>query len=163
LTLFITSKYLSFVCVSERLQKTWRSPVYGFFKTDIKIDSDNGRPYHFFKCAAKRCKVKGGGIRCYQDSKDRGGTSNLKTHAIKCFGAHAVEAAFKKTSSDTRDGSIFASFARLGQGAVTVSHRAHSIDETRHIFLLMLWSMTNLSLSHLEPTSPGGALRAIGR
>jgi hypothetical protein len=93
------------------LQKTWRSPVYGFFKSDIKIDTDNGRKFHFFKCAAKRCKVKGGGVRRYQDSQDRAGTSNLKTHAVKCFGADAVDAAFKKIPSIAPDGSIFASFA----------------------------------------------------
>ena len=152
------------MCVAERLQKTWRSPVYSFFKSDVKIDSDNGRPFQFFTCAAKRCKVKGGGVRRYQDSKDRGGTSNLKTHAIKCFGTDAVEAAFKKTSSDARDGSIFASFARLGQGAVSISHRAHTIDETQYVPLSMhTHKVANWSMSHLEPILPGGAPRAIGR
>ncbi|KIL63556.1 hypothetical protein M378DRAFT_79508, partial [Amanita muscaria Koide BX008] len=114
----------------ERLQKTWRSPIYGFFKSDIKINTENNRTFHFFKCAATRCKVKGGGVRHYQDSQDRAATSNLKAHAVKCFGADVVEAAFNKTSSGTQDGSIFASFARLGQGLVSISHRAHTTDET---------------------------------
>ncbi|KAF8236002.1 hypothetical protein L208DRAFT_1147827, partial [Tricholoma matsutake] len=66
------------------------SPVYSFFKSDIKIDTDNGQKFHFFKCATKRCQAKGGGVCHYQDLQDHVGTSNLKTHTIKCFGADAV-------------------------------------------------------------------------
>jgi hypothetical protein len=120
------------------LKKTWRSPVYGFFKSDIKISTEGNRTFHFFKCAARRCKIKGGGVRRYQDSQDRAATSNLKAHAIKCFGADAVDAAFKKTTSGTRDGSIFASFTQLGQASVSISHRAHTIDETRLVVLFIL-------------------------
>ena len=36
----------------------------------------------FFKCAAKHCKIKVGGVFHYQDSKDYVATSNLKTHTI---------------------------------------------------------------------------------
>ena len=85
----------------------------------------------FFKCAAKRCKNKAGGVRRYQDSKDRAATSNLKTHAIRCFGADAVNTAFNKPTTGSPDGSIFASFARLGQASVSISHHAHTTDETR--------------------------------
>ena len=67
------------------------SPIYGFFKSDIKIVTEKNRTYHFFKCAAKHCKNKCGGVRRYQDSQDRAATSNLKSHAIKCFGADAVD------------------------------------------------------------------------
>jgi hypothetical protein len=119
--------------LTERLKKTWRSPVYGFFKGDVKIGTEGSRTFHFFKCAAGRCKGKGGGVRRYQDSQDRAATSNLKSHAIKCFGVDAVDAAFKKTTSGAQDGSIFASFARLGQSSVTISHRAHTTDETRFV------------------------------
>ena len=62
-------------------------------------------------------------------------TSNLKTHAIRCFGADAVNAAFNKPTSGSPDGSIFASFARLGQASVSISHRAHTTDETRYVFI----------------------------
>ena len=100
--------------------------------------------FHFFKCAAKRCNVKGGGVRRYQDSQDRAATSNLKAHAIRCFGADAVDAAFNKNSSGVRDGSIFASFARLGQGSVTYSHHAHTTDETRLVHSLLIIYFTFL-------------------
>ena len=42
-------------------------------------------------------------------------TSRVKTHTVKCFGADAVDAMFKKTSSNASDSSIFTSFAQLGQ------------------------------------------------
>jgi hypothetical protein len=113
--------------------KTWRSPVYGFFKSDVTIGNEGSRTFHFFKCAAKHCKGPGG-VRRYQDSQDCAATSNLKAHAIKCFGADAVDAAFKKTTSGARDGSIFASFARLGQASLSISHRAHTTDEMRFVF-----------------------------
>jgi hypothetical protein len=71
-------------------------------------------------------------VRRYQDSKDKGATSNLKTHAVRCFGEDVVEAAFgTKPTTEKRDGSIFASFARQGQAPVKVTHRAHTSDETR--------------------------------
>ena len=60
------------------------------------------------------------------------GTSNLKSHATKCFEFDAVDAAAQGTKPRTRgDGSIFAAFARSGQQAVSVSHRAHTTEETR--------------------------------
>jgi hypothetical protein len=133
------------------------------------IGTEGSRKFHFFKCAAGRCKVKGGGVRRYQDSKDRAATSNLKSHATKCFGADAVDAAFKKTTSGpgARDGSIFASFARLGQSSVTISHRAHTTDESRFViyFTVVLFSVNFLTcmMLHPGPTLLGGVLRATGQ
>ncbi|KAI0282629.1 hypothetical protein BC826DRAFT_896543, partial [Russula brevipes] len=114
----------------ERLQSTWRSAVYGFFKTRVSIGYDQGCKFHFFRCASNKCKGTGG-VRRYQDSKDRSATSNLKSHAIRCFGHDAVAAAFGGGHTVARDGSIFAVFARQGQDPVTVSHCAHGSDETR--------------------------------
>jgi hypothetical protein len=71
------------------------------------------------------------GVQRFQDSKDRAATSNLKTHAVKCFGQEAVDAAFNQTQPKGRDGSIFATFARQGQHPVKVSHRAHTKAESR--------------------------------
>ncbi|GBE88187.1 hypothetical protein SCP_1300010, partial [Sparassis crispa] len=114
-----------------RLQASWRSPVYSFFKlAEVSIDyDDEGRKYHFFPCAARQCKNKYKGVRHYQDSKDKSSTSNLKTHATKCFGTAAVAAAIQGKSDTGKDGSIFAAFARRGQRPVTVSHRNHSNAE----------------------------------
>ena len=88
------------------MKKTWRSPVYGFFKSNVQIGTEGSWTYHFFECAAICCKVKGGGVQHYQDSQDHATISNLKAHAIRCFGDDADNAAFNKTTSGTWDGSI---------------------------------------------------------
>ena len=115
---------------SERLKSTWRSSVYGFFKTKVLVQYEKGRKFHLFQCAAKKCKGHGS-VRRYLDSQDRAATSNLKTHAVKCFGADAVNAAANNTKPHGRDGSIFATFARPGQHPVTVSHRTLTTEESR--------------------------------
>lgn len=137
----LVSCWLSYVCESNliklysaRLKASWRSAVYGFFKADVKVKYDGGRKYHYFKCSARHC-CGNGGVRRYQDSKDRAATSNLKAHAVKCFGKDAVDAAFSKGSGTGRDRTIFAMFARPGQQPVKVSHRAHTTDETRYVIL----------------------------
>jgi hypothetical protein len=115
----------------ERLKMSWHSPVYGFFSKSIVIGYENGRKFHYFKCTAKKCKSNGG-VRRYQDSKDRAATGNLKSHAVKCFGQDVVDAAFGSAAkSGARDGSIFASFARQGQQPLSVTHRAHTNYEVR--------------------------------
>ena len=56
---------------TERLRVSWHSAVYLFFKSNVTIGYDNRRKYHFFPCAATKCRNKGlKGIRRYQDSKD---------------------------------------------------------------------------------------------
>jgi hypothetical protein len=109
----------------------WHSLIYGFFKTKVEIGYKGGQKYQFFKCAAKWCKTNIKGVQRYQDLKDCAATSNLKHHAIKCFGINAVEAAFNKTQPSGQDKSIFAAFAWVGQQSVTFSHWAHTANETR--------------------------------
>jgi hypothetical protein len=46
----------------EHLQATWCSPIYGFFKSELKISYKDGRKYHFFRCAANRCKANTKGV-----------------------------------------------------------------------------------------------------
>ncbi|KAF8236978.1 hypothetical protein L208DRAFT_1249877, partial [Tricholoma matsutake] len=87
----------------------------------------------------------------YQDSKDCAGTSNLKAHTMKCFGEDAVDATFKKTSSIAPDGSIFTLFAQLDQETVSISHCAHTTDETWSIFCHQ----------HLEAGHPGTSLPSL--
>jgi hypothetical protein len=118
--------------IVEHLQVGWRSPVYAFFHAEVSVGYDEGRKYHFFKCASGKCKGKGQkGVRRYLDSKDRAATSNLKSHAVRCFSQDFVESAFKKTQPGGSDGSIFAAFARQGQQPVKISHRAHTTEESR--------------------------------
>lgn len=121
--------------------------------------------FHFFECAAKHCKCKARGVRRFQDSQDRAATSNLKAHAIKCFGADAVDAAFNKTTSAAQDGSIFASFARLGQASQSISNRAYTTDEIR-----LVWGFTHNMLYFIitlyiytGPTLLGGVLKVTGQ
>ncbi|KAJ7301562.1 hypothetical protein DFH08DRAFT_724124 [Mycena albidolilacea] len=117
---------------ADEMKKKWTSPIYSFF-SDIKIgQEDDGRRYHFFKCAAVKCKVK----RTYENAdgtraSDAGSTGNLKKHALLCFGENVVEAAIKGEGVKNPDGSIFAAFARAGQRPVNVSHRAHTNPEAR--------------------------------
>ncbi|KAF8877776.1 hypothetical protein BD779DRAFT_1448209, partial [Infundibulicybe gibba] len=86
---------------------------------------------------ATKCKGSQGGIRCYQDSQDRAGTSNLKTHAIKCFGSEIVNSAFGNFQTAGPDCSIFAAFAQLGQQPTKFSQRPHTPYETRSFHCLM--------------------------
>ena len=116
---------------AERLCKGWHSPVYSFFKPEVKVGYDGKHKYHFFPCAARRCKGLKGilGVCCYQDSKDHAATSNLKNHTIKCFGQDVVDAAFSGKHPKAQDSSIFAAFAQQGQQPVKISHRAHTKAE----------------------------------
>ena len=113
--------------MSEHLKSIWRSSVYGFFKSKVLIQYENGRKFHLFQCA---CKGHGS-VRRYLDSQDHAATSNLKTHAVKCFGADAVNAAANNTQSRGHDGTIFAAFAHPGQQPVTVSHCALTTEENQ--------------------------------
>jgi hypothetical protein len=114
------------------LKKTWCSPIYGFFKASIDIGYNNGCKYHYFKCVTKKCKTNGG-VQHYQDSKDHAATSNLKTHALKCFRVDAVTAACKKKDAVGCDGSIFASFAHFRQQPIKFTHCIHTTDETQSV------------------------------
>jgi Tfp pilus assembly protein PilW len=118
---------------TDDLKRTWRSPVYSFFKEDVAIQTHDGRPVHFFKCASRHCKTKAGGVRRFQDSKDRASTANLRHHAVKCFGAEAV-ANVTKPDTTVPNGSIFALFGRQGQKPVHYSHRSHTNAEVRYVY-----------------------------
>jgi len=115
----------------EEAKKTWRSPVYSFFKSEVTIEVHEGRVAHFFACSAKKCKTTARGIRHYQDKADKSSTANLCNHAVRCFGEDAVKTAMNGESSTSRSGNIFNLFARQGKQPVTYSHRAHSTPEFR--------------------------------
>lgn len=116
----------------EHAKKSWRSPIYTFFKPDVSIQIHKKRVSHFFTCLSKHCKTGSKGVQRYQDKGDKSSTANLKHHAIRCFGEDAVNAAMKgEAASEGRTGNIFAAFARQGQRPVTYSHRAHTNTEFR--------------------------------
>lgn len=91
----------------------------------------DGRLFHFFPCGARKCKTALGGVRRYQDTKDKSSTTNLKHHAIGCFGEDAVNNAMKGKDAGANNGSIYAAFARQGQQPVHYSHRTHTNPEVR--------------------------------
>src|SRR5215470_5496407 len=121
---------------SARLKRNWRSPIYLFFKDNIKIEVVNDRRSHFFQCGASTCKYPAGGVRRFLDKKDRASTANLKAHAIKCWGAEAVRNACNDADAQI-SGSIFAAFARQGQRPVHVSNRVLTTTQARA--LLVKW------------------------
>ena len=91
-----------------------------------------GRPCHFFKCAARSCKTSAGGVRRFLDKGDRASTANLKYHVVRCWGEDAVRLAAEGAApQENLSGSIFAAFARSGQEPVQVSHRSHTTLEAR--------------------------------
>ena len=102
------------LATSECLKSTCGSSVYGFSKSKVLVQYEKGWKFDVFQCAAKKCKGHGT-VHWYLDSKDRTATSNLKTHALKCFGTDAVNAAANNTQSHGRDGTIFTAFAHPGQ------------------------------------------------
>lgn len=130
-----------------RLSDDWVSPVYAFFHPvpDITYNAQ-GRRAHAFRCSATACRGKGKGgdrrvVRRFLDTKDRKSTSNLKRHAIVCWGVETVRKALeakvdigsaRKTLGDMKDGSITAAFERKGRGKVRYSHRQHTKMETRY-------------------------------
>ncbi|KAJ7623108.1 hypothetical protein DFH06DRAFT_936973, partial [Mycena polygramma] len=59
----------------------WVAPIYTFFEPPtLKFDTD-GRPYHSFICNSTTCKGNTNIVKCYADTSDSTGTSNLKKHA----------------------------------------------------------------------------------
>ncbi|KAG6373983.1 hypothetical protein JVT61DRAFT_4615 [Boletus reticuloceps] len=92
---------------------------------NVSVQYHNSCPCHFFPCAACKCKTALGGVRHYQDTKDKSLTTNLKHHTIGCFGEDAVTNTLKGKDATPNSGSIFAAFARQGQQPVCYSHRMH--------------------------------------
>ena len=131
--------------ITVRLMKRWVAPVYAFFRPTPAIVYVEGRTVHIFECAASHCKCKTRFIRRYIDTGDISSTSNLRRHAIRCWGDEAVSAADKTSnakvareaiSNKEPNGSITAAFERVGKGKVTYSNRQHTKAEARYIYLL---------------------------
>ena len=134
--------YCILIFQAEAAKRTWRSPIYSFFKDEISIGYEKGRLYHFFPCAARRCKNNAGGVRRYQDKQDKHSTANLKHHATRCFGEDTVKITMDGgKAAQNENGSIFQSFARRGQEPVTMSHRALSTPKARA--LITKWVAEN--------------------
>ena len=126
----------------EALQEHWCSPIYTFFKPNVIFQHHDGRPSHFFTCTAPKCKVHAGGVRRYQDSKDRVSTANLKHHALCCFGEDAVNAIIAGKEHTNHNRGILALFARKGKQPVRYSHCVHTNPEVQYVTLLYIDTQT---------------------
>lgn len=126
--------------------KKWASPIYAFFKATPRIEYKNGHHMHVFECVSKTCRGRGTKkreVNRYVDTADSTSTSNLRKHAKVCWGddtiaaaddTNDVEAACKIVgASGSSNGSIMASFKRIGKAKVTYSHKPHMKTETRYV------------------------------
>ncbi|KAH6893863.1 hypothetical protein BKA70DRAFT_1077058, partial [Coprinopsis sp. MPI-PUGE-AT-0042] len=124
----------------------FKAPIYAFFKPDPIVETIGGRECQVFKCAASHCNNQSCDVRRYLDTKDANSTSNLRKHALKCWGEEAVTSACTAASAaDVRKSGILASgqfsqgidvmFQRTGKGKVLYSHRQHTSVETRYVIV----------------------------
>ena len=124
--------------IVARLQKDWTSRIYAFYDPKVTIHYDkNGKYAHVFHCTNCGCKAT---IKRWQDTGDKGSTSNLQKHIIKCWGKDALDCATDSSSlkkaregvkTYARSGDLTASFERAGKGKVSYSVRQHTPTETR--------------------------------
>lgn len=126
----------------EEMRRSWTSPMYGFFSSDIKLTYIGERPYVNFVCSAPVCKGPGGNrlVRRFLDTQDRTSTGNMRRHAKKCWGEETVN---KSESSDVegvrkglalkKDGSITSAFEAKGKGIVTYSMAPLTKEEMRQV------------------------------
>jgi hypothetical protein len=131
---FCISCYFSSNSALAKLKKKWKSPIYQFFLEDVSVSYNNGRKYHFFRCAHAHCKGRKPGVRRYQDTGDKNSTANLKAHALGCFGQDIVDKAIHGVQEEGIDRSIFSFFAKNGHRPLKVSHRAHTNVERRCVY-----------------------------
>jgi len=87
--------------ILDDMQRTWTSPLYGFFDPVEAITYINGRPCVEFTCSARTCERK---VRRFLDTKDRGSTSNLKRHASQCWGDETVNNSLSSNAEGVRKG-----------------------------------------------------------
>ncbi|KAG1748947.1 uncharacterized protein EDB91DRAFT_1244750 [Suillus paluster] len=115
------------------LKKTWRSAVYSFFKLD-----------------AVTVKLPSGGVRRFQDSKDKSSTTNLRHHANGCWGKEAVDRAF----SGGKDNNLFIILIECTRAMkanlvrwITGNNRPVNIINDRALRDLLLSGRPNIELS----------------
>jgi hypothetical protein len=119
--------------------KSWDAPIYTFYDPIPTIEEVDGRRCHTFKCTAVGCKQK---IRHFLDKNDKGSTSNLRSHAKRCWGEDAFNKAYEVKNlgqvrvalgklKNSPNGNIAAMFSNLeGKGVVSYMHRQHTSEES---------------------------------
>ncbi|KIL55995.1 hypothetical protein M378DRAFT_89995, partial [Amanita muscaria Koide BX008] len=130
----------------DRLSKKWNTSIYAFFKRRPTIEYKGKDRIHAFECIATSCKGKGKNqrfVRRNLGTRNSTSTSNLRKHAILCWGKEVVEATsqaksvddartvLKGKQSNLRDGTIVLEFEHMGHGKEKYSHRPPLKIETR--------------------------------
>ena len=129
---------------TERAQQRWRSPIYGFFRSDVEVSYKNGRRLHVFRCAAKGCKAE---VRRYLDTGDRASSGNLFKHARACWGDDVVDHALelgdpdvvreKVVTAKLESGSITDFFQQTNPNKPKFSHRPLTKVQTRCVSAIL--------------------------
>lgn len=125
--------------VPERMQEAWNTPIYAFFRPEVRIDRSKGAAAYEFRCAAPKC---GSPVRRALETQDKTSTSNLRRHVKSCkhWGEGVLDEAGKyKTAAEARPvvqaylrtGSLTVFFKRLGKGKLSFSTRQHTSKESR--------------------------------
>ncbi|KAI0665690.1 hypothetical protein C8Q78DRAFT_985953, partial [Trametes maxima] len=118
------------------LRLRWTSPIYAFYKPEVDIQTQKGRRTHAFTCTRPTCNHQ---VRRYVDKKDCS-TSNLRKHALACWGEEAVTRAMEASDNKEAHKSVVESILKTGRistyfarkkGAVSYSHIQHTREETR--------------------------------
>ena len=113
----------------------WTVPIYTFFHATPLVEYVPGCRVYAFQCLAKNCRAKNGReVRCYLNTSDRKSTSNLQKNVTVCWGSDQVDAADStkdaKAACDAietskfKDGSLTASFIKMGKDRVLDTHIA---------------------------------------
>jgi hypothetical protein len=131
--------------ILDRLCKDWDARIYIFFRAIPSIEYVDSRKSHVFKCGATQCHYRTRFVRRYLDKSDAKSTSNLRRHAKACWGIEVVAAADASRDVNAArdalanhkeiDGSITALFQRIGKRGATYSHRQHTREEARIVFV----------------------------
>ncbi|KAG6839135.1 hypothetical protein C0991_005489, partial [Blastosporella zonata] len=126
----------------DALYKTYKSPIYVFFLPPVYL-RDHGKEFHVFECAAKDCKCTGGRlVKRNMNTANATSTSNLRQHALRCWGEDVVKAAMDvksihearevlKDKKNLKQSSIRVAFQVAGQKQVTYSDRLPTNLKTR--------------------------------
>lgn len=134
----------TYLCILERLQSRWNSPVYAFFRPEVTVVHEGKRRAHVFTCGGLTCTKT---ITRYLDTSDATSTNNLRNHvkSCHCWGEVILDQTAGMTVKEARaciermprSGSITAAFARVNKkGPVTFSTRQHTKAEARSVAML---------------------------
>ncbi|KAH6868960.1 hypothetical protein BKA70DRAFT_1132220 [Coprinopsis sp. MPI-PUGE-AT-0042] len=125
----------------ERLSKKWNSSIYAFFEPRHTIHEADNRRWVEFACGARHCKATSRIVKRFLDTKDSSSTSNLRKHAIGCWGKELLQEAEAAATvelareglakAEMRDGRLTTVFERQGKGPVTFSTMPLTYKETR--------------------------------